>query len=325
MQIDFVHPFTKQRLVPNSHGDLCLGAENGEVCFKLVEGCYDFSSATPEVREARGVYDEFYGEGDLELLTLDCLREPWEDKTLPWRTTMVQTLGNLAGRRVLLLGNGASYKELNFLAQGAEVVFTDLSLTAVQRAKRIVERSGVLANRLGSVQFHAVDAMHLPFADGSFDVIYGSKFVGFLSSMPDFFREVHRCLAPGGICRFTDDAHSPLWEGFRRAVVRPVKRVTVSQDKPSLAKVRSASHFGFDQQSVTQLCRECGFKSYFFVREYFFLRVFQLFYGKLVRWNPRRLRYGTPIFLVLRKFDEALAKTAWMQANALGLTWGFDK
>ena len=101
--------------------------------------------------------------------------------------------------------------------------------------------------------------------------------------------------------------------------------LTVSQAKPSLAKVRSASHFGFDEQSVAQLCRECNFRSYFFVREYFFLRAFQLFYGKLVRWNPRHLRYGNPVFLLLRRFDEALAKTAWMRANALGLTWGFDK
>ena len=226
--------------------------------------------------------------------------------------------------RVLLLGNGESYKEFYFLHLGARVVFTDLSLVAARRAKSVFVESELGAKYVANIEFHAVDAMHLPFPDQCFDVIYGTKFVGFLENLAQFFGEVRRCLKPGGICRFTDDACSPAWERVRRVLVHPMKARFSKAGRHSLAGVRSAARFGFAQESLVPLLGECGFSRLVFVREYFFLRIAQLFYGKMFHWNAKGLPYARPVFLAMRWMDNRLANTRWMRRNALGLTWGFD-
>jgi len=324
MQRVFVHPYTKRILEVDSEGNLfCVEGDRRDV-YRCYNGCYDFSVANADVKQARDAYDEFYARGKPEALSLAAISQPWFDRTVPWRRTMLQNLGSLSGKRVLLLGNGASYKEFYFLHLGARVVFTDLSLVAARRAQTVFRGSELWANHSEDIEFHAVDAMHLPFPDQSFDVIYGSKFVGFLRSLPEFFLEVRRCLKPGGICRFTDDARSPAWERLRRMMVHPMKARFSKESKHSLAGVRSASSSGFERESLTPFLGPCGFEKLVFIREYFFLRAVQLVYGKMVRWDPKRLRYAKPVFLALRWVDDRLADTRWMRHNSLGLTWGFD-
>jgi SAM-dependent methyltransferase len=325
MQKQFVHPFTKAMLEKDAEDNLVCRAGDRQDVYRSYNGCYDFSVANPSVQEARFAYDRFYASDGDEMLTLDEVTQAWSDGTVPWRKTMLQALGSLSGRRVLLLGNGASYKEFYFLHLGAQVVFTDLSLVAVRRAQVVFRGSELWPEHRDDIEFHAVDAMHLPFPDQSFDVIYGSKFVGFLDNTSYFFSEVKRCLKPGGVCRFADDASSPVWERVRQTLVHPVKARFSKASKSSLAGVRSASRFGFDQESLTPLLRQHGFSRLVFIREYFFLRVAQLCMGKLLRWNAAGLRYAKPLFLTMKWLDDRLANTAWMRRNHLALTWGFDK
>ena len=270
MLTSFVHPYTKQSLETDSGGNLFCEEVNKRDVYRCYGGCYDFLSANPNVGAARAAYDEHYARDDAEVLTLSAVTQPWFDAAVPWRKTMLQNLGSLAGRRVLLLGNGESYKEFYFLHLGAQVVFTDLSLVAVRRAKAVFQASELWLKHRDDIEFHAVDAMHLPFPDQSFDVIYGSKFVGFLEDVPKFFSEVARCLKPGGICRFADDASSPAWERVRRSLVHPIKARFSKASRDSLASVRSASKFGFERESLIPLLEQCGFSRLVFVREYFF-------------------------------------------------------
>jgi ubiquinone/menaquinone biosynthesis C-methylase UbiE len=256
---------------------------------------------------------------------LDAITKPWFDETVPWRRTMLASLGPLQGRRVLLLGNGESYKEFYFLHLGAQIVYTDLSLVAVRRAKSEFLKSELFEEHRDQIEFHAVNAMHLPFPDQTFDIIYGTKFVGFLENTEDFFLEVSRCLKSTGKCRFADDAYSPAWEALRRYIVRPVKVCLHGRRTTSLASVRSASTFGFKEESLVPLVKQCNFSRLVFVRESFFLRIAQLFWGKLVRWNERGLKYARPVYKIAKWFDHRLSKSRWMRRNQLALTWGFDK
>ena len=321
----FVDPYTGQPLEEDGEGNLFCIKGNRRDVYRYVDGCCDFSVANAEVRIARTAYDDFYAHGRADVLTLDAVTQAWSDETVPWRQTMLESLGSVSGRQVLLLGNGESYKEFYLLHLGAQVVFTDLSLIAARRAQAAFRNAEFFPSHREQIEFHAVDAMHLPFADESFDVIYGTKFVGFLGDLPGFFAEVKRCLKPGGICRFSDDASSPAWELVRRMLVLPIKARIAPNSKDSLASIRSATSFGFGEELVTPLLGHCGFSRLLFIREYFFLRVAQLCWGKLVRWDPKRLRYARPLFRIMKRIDNRLANTAWMRRNALGLTWGFDK
>ena len=73
-----------------------------------------------------------------------------------------------------------------------------------------------------AIEFHAVNALHLPFPDGSFDIVYGSAFVHHLDDVDLFFSEGYRCLKKNGVCRFFDQADAPLWSVLKRTVLRPL-------------------------------------------------------------------------------------------------------
>jgi ubiquinone/menaquinone biosynthesis C-methylase UbiE len=320
----FVHPYTRNALKKDLEGNL-LEEGNAGTVFKNYDGCYDFCVANPDIMKARIAYDDFYGRGQTSKLSISDVTSPWFDKVVPWRKTMLQSLGPLEGQKVLLLGNGESYIEFYFLLLGATVIFTDLSLVAARRAQAVFRSSELWEKYQDRMEFHSVDAMHLPFPDQAFDVVYGTKFVGFLPDREAFFAEVSRVLKPSGKCRFCDDAYSPAWEAVKRKLVHPVKTHLLRRAMSSLGKVRADSLFGFKEEALAPYLRACGFSRVVFLREYFFLRVAQLSWATLLGWSPRRERFARPLFLMMKWIDQRLARSSWVQRNRLALTWGFDK
>jgi SAM-dependent methyltransferase len=323
----FVHPYTKSPLKKDSDGNLYSLESNSRDIYKFYDGCFDFAATNPGMDKTRKAYDECYAKEQKSVLTLSEVTKPWFDVTIPWRKTMLQHLGPLSGRNVLLLGSGSSYKEFYFLHLGANVVFTDLSIIAVRNARSMFLNSELSEKHRDKIEFHAVDAMHLPFPNESFDVIYGAKFVGFLNNPSYFFSEVKRCLKPGGICRFVDDAYSPLWNAIRHSTVVPLK-TRMWEKMSSLSRIRSGSpsnSFGFKEESLIGFLKQFGFARMLIIREYFFLRITQLLWQKLVRSNPKRCGYAKPIYLIMKWIDNRFTNTTWMKRNAMALTWGFDK
>jgi SAM-dependent methyltransferase len=115
----------------------------------------------------------------------------------------VHLLGDVSGRRVLEVGAGAAQCSRWLQAQGALVVATDVSSGMLRRAREID------AGRPRAVSVAQADAMHLPFADASFDVAcsaYGA--VPFVADSAQVMREVARVLVPGG--RWTFSVTHPL-------------------------------------------------------------------------------------------------------------------
>jgi len=83
----------------------------------------------------------------------------------------------------------------------AEVVGVDLSERMVEQA-----RDGAPSELAGRVTFQAGDAEHLPFLDGSFDLVT-------LANMIPFFDELARVAAPGGyvVFSFSSGPQTPIW------------------------------------------------------------------------------------------------------------------
>ena len=102
-------------------------------------------------------------------------------------------LGEVRGRRVLEIGAGAAQCSRWLLAQGAQVVATDLSLGMLHQSATIDR------GRAAAVPLAQCDALELPFADAAFDVAcsaYGA--VPFVADSAALMREVARVLRPGG-------------------------------------------------------------------------------------------------------------------------------
>jgi SAM-dependent methyltransferase len=114
----------------------------------------------------------------------------------------LEALGDVTGKRVLELGCGAGQWSRSLAAEGAEVIGFDLSDAQLAAA----------ATQMGAARFPLVQgaAEHLPFADGSFDVVFCDH--GALSWAPPQLAipQVARVLRSGGRLLFT--VTSPWFE-----------------------------------------------------------------------------------------------------------------
>jgi len=99
---------------------------------------------------------------------------------------------NTRGLRVLEIGCGCGSEAERFARAGADYTAVDLTNAAVSITQRRFQLAGLQGN------FTQGDAENLPFADGSFDLVYSH---GVLHHTPDTARtiqEVYRVLSPSG-------------------------------------------------------------------------------------------------------------------------------
>ncbi|MFM8535820.1 MAG: class I SAM-dependent methyltransferase [Acidimicrobiia bacterium] len=97
------------------------------------------------------------------------------------------------GQRLLEVGCGIGTDLVRFAKGGARVTGVDLSQTAIDLARKNVELNGVTAEELVVGNGEA-----LPYADASFDVVYGHGVIQYTADAPRLIREMHRVLKPGG-------------------------------------------------------------------------------------------------------------------------------
>jgi SAM-dependent methyltransferase len=137
-------------------------------------------------------------------------------------------------RRALEIGAGTGYFSLNLLRAGVvgEAVATDISPGMLSRLQASAEELEL------SVETAACEASDLPFADDSFDLVFGHAVLHHLPDLEGAFREFARVLRPGGVMAFCGEpsyyghrfaswpkrganAVAPLWRALMGAGPRP--------------------------------------------------------------------------------------------------------
>jgi ubiquinone/menaquinone biosynthesis C-methylase UbiE len=103
--------------------------------------------------------------------------------------------------RSLEIGSGTGYFTLNLLLAGliGEATCSDISPGMLQTLQENAARLGL------EVQTRVADAEHLPFADGSFDLVLGHAVLHHIPDLPRAFAEFQRVLSPGGTVLFAGE------------------------------------------------------------------------------------------------------------------------
>jgi demethylmenaquinone methyltransferase/2-methoxy-6-polyprenyl-1,4-benzoquinol methylase len=125
-------------------------------------------------------------------------------QTRLWRRAVAQAVDARPGERVLDLAAGTGSSSLPFAAAGAQVVAADFSLGMLRVGKKAHPDLDLLAG----------DALRLPFADASFDVVTISFGLRNVSDVDAALAEMARVTKPGGrlvVCEFSH----PTWAPFR--------------------------------------------------------------------------------------------------------------
>lgn len=115
-----------------------------------------------------------------------------------------------SGARVLDAGCGTGLLTLallRVLERPADIVSIDLSFRSLQTARRAVQKQRPAAR--GPVTFAQADALKLPFADDTFDLVMTSGVLEYLP-LREGLCEMARVLAPGGHLFFVPVRPSPL-------------------------------------------------------------------------------------------------------------------
>ena len=100
---------------------------------------------------------------------------------------------SFCGKQVLEVGCGIGTDLVRFAKGGARVTGVDLAPTAIALARQNFELNGVSAEELRVANGEA-----LPYADATFDAVYGHGVIQYTSDAPQLIREMHRVLKPGG-------------------------------------------------------------------------------------------------------------------------------
>ncbi len=152
----------------------------------------------------------------------ECLvfaEDDWLDHET-WVRPAFGRLGHVGGLRVLDLGCGHGMAAVVLARRGARVTALELSAGYLAEARRRAAVNGVL------VDFVQADAERLPFADGSFDRVWGNAVLHHLD-LRVAGRELRRVLAPGGVAVFCEPwGENPLLEWARRRLPYPGKERT---------------------------------------------------------------------------------------------------
>lgn len=172
-----------------------------------------------------------------------------------WRRVTRSAVGARPGTRVLDLAAGTGTSSVEYAADGADVVACDFSTGMVAEGKA----------RHPEIEFVAGDAMALPFADASFDVVTISYGLRNVQDTVRALSEMLRVTRPGGrivIAEFSQ----PVWRPFRElyrfylGTALPAAGRLVSSNTEAYSYLGESIVDWADQERLASLMQEAGWR-----------------------------------------------------------------
>ena len=180
--------------------------------------------------------------------SFDAIYARWERDMNPRR---LEFLDSCRGKELLEIGCGIGIDGRYFSSNGVQYRAIDMSRESLQLAKRHFEMNDL------PVRLSNADATRLPFADGSFDVVYSSGVLQHIPDMAAACREAVRVLKPGGTARMMLYHRNSYHYLLVHFVVRPMVWLLLKLPFGGGLAQRLPQKF----RETYQICRDEGFDS----------------------------------------------------------------
>lgn len=170
-----------------------------------------------------------------------------------WRRLTVDAIGAMPGEQVLDLAAGTGASSEPLADSGVRVVPCDFSIGMLAVGKQ----------RRPDLSFTAGDAMHLPFADASFDAVTISFGLRNVADTSSALAEMLRVTRPGGrvvICEFSDPTWAPFRVVYQNYLMRALPKVAglVTKDAGSYEYLAESIRAWPDQVGLATLMKDAG-------------------------------------------------------------------
>ena len=172
-----------------------------------------------------------------------------------WRRAVVEACAAEPGQRVLDIAAGTGTSSEPFADSGADVVPADFSLGMLRVGHR----------RRSDLGFTAADAMRLPFADASFDVVTMSFGLRNVADPHVALREFLRVTRPGGrlvVCEFSRPVNRAFRTVYSNYLVRSLPAIArrVSSDPESYVYLAESIAAWPDQRELAERVAAAGWE-----------------------------------------------------------------
>jgi demethylmenaquinone methyltransferase / 2-methoxy-6-polyprenyl-1,4-benzoquinol methylase len=174
-------------------------------------------------------------------------------RTRAWRRVVTAAVDARPGERVLDLAAGTGTSSVPFQQAGASVVACDFSLGMLEVGRA----------RHPDLDFAAGDAMRLPFADATFDVVTMSFGLRNVADTTAALREMRRVTRPGGrllVCEFSHPTFGPLRTVYLEYLMRALPQIAtrVSSNPEAYVYLAESIRAWPDQRGMATLIRSAG-------------------------------------------------------------------
>jgi ubiquinone/menaquinone biosynthesis C-methylase UbiE len=112
---------------------------------------------------------------------------------------MINTLGNIKGKKILDLGCGAGAHAMEYVKKEADVCGLDISKTLVKIAKK----------RCPQAKFTVGSMNKIPYEDNTFDIVTASLSIHYIKDLNKLLHEVNRVLKKNGL--FIYSTYNPIY------------------------------------------------------------------------------------------------------------------
>lgn len=205
------------------------------------------ASLDKDPRDVAAMFDDVAGKYDVtnDVLSLG------QDRL--WRRAVVKAVDAKPGETVLDIAAGTGTSSEPFADAGVHTVPADFSLGMLHVGNR----------RRPDLGFTAADAMRLPFADDSFDVVTMSFGLRNVASVPTALAEFLRVTRPGGrlvVCEFsqpTNRAFRKVYAEYLMGALPPVAR-RVSSNPDSYVYLAESIQAWPAQRELALTIRDAG-------------------------------------------------------------------
>jgi len=172
-----------------------------------------------------------------------------------WRRATLTALAAQPGERVLDLAAGTGTSSEPLADAGVLVVPCDLSEGMLGVGKR----------RRPDLPFVAGDALHLPFADASFDAVTMSFGLRNVPDVPAALAELLRVTRPGGrlvVCEFSTPTFAPFRAVYSGYLMKALPRVAgaVTKDAEAYRYLAESIRDWPDQQELGRTIKRAGWE-----------------------------------------------------------------